>query len=302
MTQGYGYMPPRSFRKRRPVLFCLLLLLAVAALVWAALAVTSLADRKGFFSGPRLGLVRIEGFIGDADKVVKWTEELRRDATVAGVLVRIDSPGGAVVPSQEMHAAIRRLAKEKPVVVSMGTAAASGGYYIAVAGRELFASPSTLTGSIGVRMQLADVRGLMERLGVKSESLATGKFKTTGSPFRPLTDEEKHYLNALLDDMQDAFVRTVAEGRKLPLDTVRPLADGRVFTGRQALEAKLVDRLGDQEAALNRLTVLCNLPERPAKILEGPPSASPWWKKLLTGLIDPDDIRSLAEPRYLFYY
>ncbi len=296
-----AYPAPLPFRKRRPILFFLLILLGILALVWAVFAALRLADRKGFFSGPRLGLIRIEGAIMDAEKFTAWAGALQRDGAVAGVLLRIDSPGGAVAPSQEMHAAVKRLAAVKPVVVSMGTAAASGGYYVAVAGSEIFASPSTLTGSIGVRMQLANVQSLMNTLGIKSESMSTGKFKTTGSPFQPLTDEERKYLNALLDDMQAEFVRAVAEGRKLPPETVSALADGRVFTGRQALEAKLVDRLGDREAAYLRLADICKLPGRP-DLLEDPKTGIPWWKELLTALVDLDEARSLAAPRYLFYY
>ncbi len=294
------YPLPLPLRKRRPFLFCFLLLLGLLAVVMLISAALGYAENKGMF-GKRLGLIRIEGFIGDAEKVASWAGKLQRDDSVAGVLLRIDSPGGAVAPSQEMHAAVKRLAAVKPVIVSMGTAAASGGYYIAVAGHEIFASPSTLTGSIGVRMQLANVQGLMQTLGVKSESMATGKFKTTGSPFQPLTDDERKYLDALLGDMQQEFVRTVAEGRKLPLETVAALADGRAFTGHQALALKLVDRLGDREAAYLRLAEICKLPGRP-KLLRDPKGGAPWWKELLTSLLDLEQARGVAVPRYSFYY
>ena len=299
MSHGYGYTPPLPFYKRRPLFVFILTMHILGFTLWGGY---NYLNKKGVFSGPQLGLIRIEGFIADAEKISAWAADLQRNPKVAGVLVRIDSPGGAVAPSQEMHAAVERLAKVKPVVVSMGTVAASGGYYVAVAGQEIFASPSTLTGSIGVRMQLANVQTLMERLGVTSESLATGKFKTTGSPLQPLTEEEKTYLNTLMADMQDEFVRAVAAGRKLPLEQVTALADGRVFTGRQALEAKLIDSLGDREAALNRLAALCNLPTASGKLLESPKKDSPWWKELLTSMLGLGEVRSLAEPRYMFYY
>lgn len=297
---AYPYANP-PFRKRRPKLFFSLLAIVALLLLWALFAVFAALDAKGVFSGPRLGLVKIDGFIGDADRTVAWVEKLRKNPSVAGVLVRIDSPGGAVAPSQEVYMAVKRLAQSKPVVVSMGTVAASGGYYIAVAAHEIYASPSTLTGSIGVRLQVSNVQGLMERLGVSSESLTTGKFKASGSPFKELTDEERAYLQTILDDMQTEFVRAVADGRKLPENDVRALADGRVFTGRQALDAKLVDHLGDREAAANRLAALCKLENEP-ETLEQPEKTTPWWRSFLEAALD-IGMEHAAEPaRFQFVY
>lgn len=292
-------MPP--FRKRRPVLFVFLALFALCLALGLAAGIVRAVVKSGVFSGPRLGLVRIEGFIGDAERVISWTEKLRRDATVAGVLVRIDSPGGAVAPSQEMYLAIQRLAKEKPVVVSMGTVAASGGYYVAVAGKEIFANPSTLTGSIGVRLQVTNVQGLMERIGVTSESLTTGKFKAAGSPFQPLTAEDREYLQKILADMQDEFVSTVAKSRSLSKEAVTAVADGRVLTGRQAMEARLIDHIGDQEAAIGRLKELCNLKDEPV-VLDGPEENKPWWKTLIETAIDLNAAKSIDVIRYTFCY
>lgn len=290
-----------SFRKRRPRLFIALAVLAVLLLLWLLSAFMRYADRAGLFSGPRLAVLRVEGPIADAEAVVEWAAMLRRDTTVAGVLLRIDSPGGAVAPSQEMYAAVKRLAAVKPVIVSMGTAAASGGYYIAVAGREIYANPSSLTGSIGVRMQLANVEGLMERIGVRSESFATGPLKNTGSPFQTLSPEERAYLDALIRDMLDEFVATVAEHRGLSPETVRMLADGRAYTGRQALEAGLVDHLGDAEDALNRLAALTGVnPEAP--LLEAPKPSKPWWRELIGVLLDLEEKNGMTVPMYRFYY
>lgn len=297
---AYPYANP-PFRKRRPKLF-FFLLLAGALLVGRGLfAIWDALDARGVFSGPRVGLVTIEGFIGDSAPAVEWIEKLRKNPSVAGVLLRIDSPGGAVAPSQEVHMAVKRLSASKPVVASMGTVAASGGYYIAVAAREIFASPSTLTGSIGVRMQLSNVQGLMERLGVSSESLTTGKFKASGSPFKELTREERAYLQNILDDMQAQFVEAVAEGRKMPKDAVLPLADGRVFTGRQALEYKLVDATGGKEAALSRLATLCALEGEP-EILEQPDKSKPFWRALLETALDIGMERSVETAKFQFIY
>lgn len=300
MSQTYPYAQP-PFRRRRPVLFFMLVLGSLFITVQIFAGIWNFVDGRGIFSGPRIGVARLEGFIGDAERFVTWTEKLRTDRSVAGVLIRIDSPGGAVAPSQEIYSAIKRLAKAKPVVVSMGTVAASGGYYAAVAGREIFANPSTLTGSIGVRLQLTNAQGLMERIGVTSESLTTGPLKAAGSPFEPLTPEQRTYLKSLLDDMQDEFVRAVAEGRNLPLEAVLPLADGRILTGRQALKSKLIDSLGDQNTALARLTAMCKLEGTP-QLLTGPEKFEPWWKTLLTSAMDLGAARSAGVPEYMFCY
>ena len=294
------------FRKRRPVVFFFLMLFLVIAAVVAGASVFAAVNRSGAFAAPRLGLVRVEGFIGNAEKTVEWVEMLRRDPSVAGVLVRVDSSGGGVSPSQELYMAVKRLAETKPVVVSMGTVAASGGYYVAVGGHEIFANPSTVTGSIGVRLQISNVQGLMQRIGVTSESLTTGKFKAAGSPFQELTGEERAYLQGILNDMQDEFVTAVANGRKLPKEIVSSLADGRIFTGRQALNAKLVDSLGDQQAALIRLAVLAKdkgarLADVP-EVVEGPPKKTPFWKKLLEAAVDMDTANSADAMRYTFCY
>ncbi|CAK7002533.1 MAG: hypothetical protein DELT_00089 [Desulfovibrio sp.] len=295
-----------SFRKRRPVAFFFLILVLFIAAIVAGATVFAAIDRTGVFAAPRLGLVRIEGFIGDAEKTVAWVEALRRDPSVAGVLVRVESSGGGVSPSQELYMAVKRLAETKPVVVSMGTVAASGGYYVAVAGHEIFANPSTVTGSIGVRLQLTNVQGLMQRIGVSSESLTTGRFKAAGSPFQELTAEERAYLQGVINDMQEEFVSVVATGRKLPKETVAALADGRIFTGRQAVEAKLVDKLGDRQAALSRLVVLAT--EKGARLkdvpdmVEGPVKKTPLWKKLLEAAVDMDVANSADAARYTFCY
>lgn len=294
----YAYLP---FRKRRPKLFFFLIVITVLVLLQVALALWSVLDRKGVFSGPRLGLVTVEGFIGDVEKTVAWIEKLRKNANVAGVLVRIDSPGGGVASSQEVHAAVKRLAAAKPVVVSMGSVAASGGYYIAVAANEIFASPSTVTGSIGVRMQINNVQGLMERIGVTSESLTTGRFKAAGSPFKELTPEERAYLQNVIDDMQSEFVNAVSNGRNLPVETVRSIADGRIVTGRQALKAKLIDRLGDRGAALARLAAICGLEGEP-ELLEEPKKSLPWWKTLLQAALDLQAGQPAEGARYMFCY
>lgn len=213
----------------------------------------------------RVALVRIEGVILDARETVGELKRFGDNASVKAIVLRIDSPGGGVVPSQEIHDAVRRVRSNtnKAVVASMGTVAASGGYYIAVATDRIMANPGTLTGSIGVIMETANLEGLLDKLGVKGVVVKSGKFKDVGSPLRKMTDEELKVLQTVMDDVHDQFIEAVAEGRSMELAETRAIADGRVFTGRQAKELKLVDELGDLDDAIQLAADLAGIEGEP---------------------------------------
>jgi protease-4 len=214
--------------------------------------------------GRRVALVEVEGLILDADRVVRELEEHGDDPAIRAVVVRVDSPGGVVGPSQEIHDAVARVrARGKPVVVSMGAVAASGGYYLAVAADHIVANPGTLTGSIGVLMQLAEIEGLLRRVGVHFEIVKAGRHKDVGTFARPMTAEERAILQGLLDDMYDQFVTAVAEGRRLDRATVLGLADGRAYSGRRAKEIGLVDSLGGLEDAVRTAGRLAGIRGKP---------------------------------------
>ena len=295
---------PLPLYRRRPF-SCILLLLLLLFILWRIIgAFLDYADQRGLFSGPRLGVLRVEGFIADSRDARRWAESLQQDETIAGVLLRIDSPGGAVAPAQEIYEAVKRLAAVKPVVVSMGTAAASGGYYIAVAGQELFANPATLTGSIGVKLQLTNVQGLAEKIGVSSLTLATGPYKNAGSPFESLTEDQRAYREGLLRDMQEQFVAVIVENRKMPEEKVLSLANGKAYTGRQALEYGLIDALGDEEAAIARLAERCGIP-RSSELVEAPAPEKPWWQgflSLLGAQVEQELSRKAVAPEIQFYF
>ncbi len=248
------------------------------------------------FSSSKIGLVHVEGMILDATDTLNWIRRLREDPTVKGVLVRIDSPGGVVGPSQELHGALIRLAVKKPVVVSMGAVAASGGYYIAVAGDKIVANPGTLTGSIGVKMELTNLQGLMEKLGIHRHSIASGVFKTTGSPFEELTEDERRYLKAVVMDMHAQFVQAIADGRDMPREDVEKIADGRIMTGLQAFESGLVDVLGGREEALELLQELAEVDEH-YDLIENPERKRSVWKRIL-GTVE-DELR-IHGPLWVF--
>jgi protease-4 len=179
------------------------------------------------------------------------------------VVIRVDSPGGGVGPSQEIYTEIERLAAEKPVVVSMGSVAASGGYYVAAPAQRIVANPGTITGSIGVIMNFTNYQDLLDKIGLKSNVITSGKHKDIGSSVRPMTDEDRAILQGLIDDVHQQFVAAVAKGRKLEIDVTSKLADGRVFTGRQAQAIGLVDDLGNFQDAVTIAAELSGIDDEP---------------------------------------
>jgi len=212
---------------------------------------SSLSGRKtaaalSVMEADRVAMVKIEGLLISSEHVVEELNDYADDPSVKAIVIRIDSPGGGVVVSQEIYNAVKNAKKEgKKIIVSMGSVAASGGYYVAAAADKIVANPGTLTGSIGVKMEFANVEKLLEKIGVKGMVVKAGEFKDIGSPYRDMTPQERKLLQDVIDDVHSQFIKAVAEGRNLPEADVRAIADGRIFTGQQALALKLVDKLGD---------------------------------------------------------
>jgi len=214
--------------------------------------------------GAKVAVVEIEGIILDGGQAVRDLREHGDNPSVKAVVVRINSPGGVVAPTQEIFSAIQRLRKGgKPVVASLGAVAASGGYYVATACDRVYANPGTLTGSIGVVMQMANVQGLLKKVGVEYVVIKSGAFKDVGNFARQMTPEERKILQRLLDDVYGQFVDAVAEGRGLERKDVLAFADGRIYSGQQAHALKMVDELGGYEDAIDAAGKLANIPGRP---------------------------------------
>lgn len=221
--------------------------------------------------GPKVAVIEITGPITSSESIIRQIHKYRDNPSVRSIVLRINSPGGAVVPVQEIYTELRKLKEEsgKRIVVSMGGTAASGGYYIACVADEIFANPGTLTGSIGVIMQIVTIEGLFKKVGLSSEVIKSGKFKDTGSPMRQMTDEERAILQSTIDDVYAQFVDDVFEGRKhtgLTREQIAKMADGRIFSGRQALEKQLVDKLGDLQDAIKRAGELGGIKGKPKVI------------------------------------
>lgn len=214
------------------------------------IALLLMGDGSTLIKESGIGLVEVRGVILDSQETVKQLHDFGKNDKIKAVVLRIDSPGGVVGPSQEIYQEVKKLAARKKVIVSMGSVAASGGYYIAAPANLIMANPGTITGSIGVLMKFSNIEGLLDKIGMKAFTLKTGRYKDAGSPLRPMSDEEKALLQGVIESTHGQFVKAVAEGRRLPVGQVQAIADGRIFSGEQALELKLVDRLGSLQDAI----------------------------------------------------
>jgi len=205
---------------------------------------------SGLVFGEKVAVVEIKGIIANAQPTIENLAEFSDDDSVKAVVLRIESPGGGVAPSQELYMEVRRTAERKPVVASMGSVAASGGYYVAAAAQKIYANPGTITGSIGVILQFTNLEELFKKIGFRMETVKSGTYKDVGNPSRKMTPEERAYLQEMIGNVHQQFVRDVAQGRHMQVEQVQGVADGRIFTGEQAKELGLVDELGNLKDAI----------------------------------------------------
>jgi len=247
--------------RRVGLLWAVILGLFFLFLVAAVLAVMGIAGAggAGFTGKGGIGVVEVKGPITESDKAVRDLERFYKDDRIAAVIVRVDSPGGAVGPSQEIYTQVRKITEVKPVVVSMGDMAASGGYYLSASATRIVANPGTITGSIGVISQFANLTKVADKIGIEMNTVKSGPAKDAGNPFRPFSEEDRQGFQVLIDDIYRQFVEAVASGRELSEESVRAVADGRVLTGEQALQAGLVDELGNFYDAVDLAAALAGI-------------------------------------------
>lgn len=286
--------PP--FRKRHPVLWWISL---AALILVSAFAGSRLISGSGEDGQERIALVRVTGPIMDVAPVLSWIRRIENNQNVKGVLVRVDSPGGGAAASQEIYAALERIGRKLPVAVSMGSTAASGGLMVSMAGERIFANPSTVTGSIGVRMDIPQIQGLMGKLGIGQETLVTAPFKDATSYMHPMTPEDRVYLEGLLMNMHEQFVDIVAKGRHMPREKAAALANGKIYTGQEALQLGLVDVLGGQDDAHDWLAEKTGVPSA-RKLLVRPVSRTQLLERLLAlGKVFGVDLGEIINPENL---
>jgi protease-4 len=232
---------------------CLLTTLAVLFFLGLSGIVLTLLGKGSFFSlQEQVGVVEIKGLLTDSATVIKQLERYQDDDSIKAIVLRINSPGGAVGPSQEILREVIKVRAKKKIVASLGTVAASGGYYIASGADLIMANRGTATGSVGVIMQFANVEGLSKKVGLDFFNLKAGRYKDVGSPFRAMTPEDQAYLQGFIDNIYNQFISDVAQNRKIPLARMKTLAEGRLYTGEEAKEAGLVDEFGNLPDAIDK--------------------------------------------------
>jgi protease-4 len=233
--------------RKHPVIFGLLLLIVLSLVFYIFFyGIGARAGKsKSFSLNDKIGVVSVKGVITDSREITEQLDDFGKDDSVVAVVLRIDTPGGGVAASQEIYDAVVELKKQKKVVASMGSVAASGGLLIACSADKIVANPGTITGSISAIMQFANVEELLKKVGLKASTVKSGKYKDIGSPLREMTAEERKIIQDLVDDIYNQFVDVIVRDRKISREKVISIADGRVFSGRQAKEYGLVDQLGD---------------------------------------------------------
>ncbi len=292
---------------RRPIVWGLVGTAAMLALVFLmALLITVVltGEEGGADSGAKIGIVVLEGVLSSdlSERTVRQLTKYRDDPAIKAIILRIDSPGGGVASSQEVYEEVKRIRTAgKPVVASLGSIAASGGYYVACVAERIFANAGTLTGSIGVIVQLANAEDFLRKVGVASTIITSGPFKDSGNPTRALRPEERQVFQALVDDVYQQFVEAVSQGRQMSVAEVRQLADGRIYTGRQAKELHLVDELGTLQDAITYAASTIGISGKPTLVQEGKERF--WWLKfVLEHFPDSSVFRSLSNVDAVLQY
>jgi protease-4 len=234
-------------QKKHPILLVLGILCAAVLVLGIVMSVilSLTGPSRGLSFGNRIGVITVEGVVASPEPVLRQLESFRKDDRIKAIILRVNSPGGAVGPSQEIYKEVRRTVQTKRVVASLGTLAASGGYYIAAGADKIVANPGTLSGSIGVIMEFVQIEELLSRWGIGLEVVKSGEFKDIGSPHRRMSPRDRELVEGLTREIQSQFVEAVAEGRKLPVEEVREIADGRILSGARCKALGLVDSLGN---------------------------------------------------------
>ena len=246
------------FSRRHPLLFSFLIfsgiasvtLVAVVVIIAAGPGISDYEILGGAEGGEQVGVVEVQGIIADAKETIRQLRHFRDDENIRAIVLRVDSPGGVVGPSQEIYREVAKTRQVKKVVASMGAVAASGGYYVVASADGIIANPGTITGSIGVIMEYTNFKELFAKIGLAPVVIKSGDLKDAGSPVRDMTPKEEKYLQAFVQELHEQFVAAIAEGRQMEIDAVRQLADGRIYTGADAKSLGLVDRIGNLEDAV----------------------------------------------------
>ena len=296
--------------KRRDWIIGVVILASFVGFIFFSVITLLSLGGEGAFDLPSLGkrvaVVDIIGPIYSSENVVRQIKKYAKDESVPAIVLRVDSPGGAVAPSQEIYSQLEKARNDgKVIVVSMGSVAASGALYLAMAADTIIANPGTLTGSIGVIIEFPTIEELAKKIGVRSEVVKSGELKNTGSMWHTPTEQERAHLQSVIDDAYAQFVEAVARGRRMSEEEVRTFADGSIFTGRQALDMHLVDALGDFEDAVNTAAKMAGLNVPPKTVKEIPHRRATVWDlvgETVFGMLSQVTPERSMGPQLLFLY
>lgn len=274
--------------------------LFAALFIFSLLIVSVVFTAFGGGMKGKVAVVSVTGPILEAKTVVDEIKGYAKDSSIRAIVLRVDSPGGGVVASQEIYEQVKKAKAKKKVVVSMGSVAASGGYYIAAPADHIIANPGTITGSIGVIMVVPNLKGLLDKVGIKTDVVKSGRLKDLASVFRGIGPEEREIIQGVMDDVHEQFISAVADGRKMQLKKVRAISDGRIFSGRQALKAGLVDELGDLDFAVKKAAKMAGIEGEPEVVTKAPKGAL---SRLLEGQMPEEFSRALPDinMKYMYY-
>jgi len=262
-----------SFRQKHPIILGLFILTGIFFLFLGGISLLissfiSQGSKTDIFSKKEgVGIIELKGLIVSSEQVLRHLAEFRNSPNVKSIILRIDSPGGAVGASQEIYQEVKRTNEVKPVVASMGSIGASGGFYAALGADTIIANPGTMTGSIGVIIKFPNLEGLFEKIGYKSEVIKSGPLKDVGASNRPMSEEERNLMQDLIDNVYNQFVRDIAAARSMSEESIYKLADGRVYTGEQALEVGLIDSLGNFTDAITLAADLGGLDSKDPRLI-----------------------------------
>jgi protease-4 len=253
--------------RKHPVLLGLIVIgVILGVFLLSILFLSWFGEKKAFALGDKIAVVNIRGMITSSRDIVEQLGTFKEDDDVKAIILRINSPGGGVGPSQEIYREILRAKEKKKIIASIESVGASGGYYVACASDVIVANPGTITGSIGVVMEFSNIEELLKKIGFRSYVIKSGKHKDIGSPLREMTPQEREILQGVIDNVHSQFVRAVAEGRNMEEGKVRRIADGRIFSGEQAKELGLVDRLGSLQDAIEIAAEMAGIKGKPTVI------------------------------------
>ncbi|MEE9189400.1 MAG: signal peptide peptidase SppA [Candidatus Neomarinimicrobiota bacterium] len=256
----------KSQRRRIPLWIWVVLITVLVFIVVVRLGTSAISGEGGFSFGEKVGIIRLIGPIIGSEQVIHEFNTLKDRSDVKAIVFRINSPGGTVAPSQEIYEKVKNINMQIPIVVSVGNLAASGGYYAAMGSNTIVVNRGSIVGSIGVILDYPVATDLLDKLGLRFETLTSGEYKDSGSPTRQVTEKDREYFQYVIDDLHNQFVSAVSLGRNLELDEVGNLADGRIFTGEQAIALGLADTLGTLEDAIKIAGKLAGIQGKPRTI------------------------------------